>query len=271
MFYYMVTLYYTNKNFKKFLKKIYFKSPQVNVLTSLLQSIHINSNIFLEKKRRYFIYNSLDYILENYTYFDLITNETFDKLKYIKYITYFLNKSTINISFFKLFCLSTNKSNIKINFNNIIKSKNIKNLILLKLLNISYSNPIKTLLELALNDSLKFYKTPIISFENLILNLCNKYPNFVNLTYLYLLRYKLLKCLHKQENIIHLYIKKNNHFFFYLLNKNSTNLLKTISLKKLNTVINIYRNNLVSYYLKLNLNIILKNEYYLYLLKKYTF
>lgn len=272
----MFTLYYKNEKLKNFLKKINFKYPKVNKLNPILKTILNNNNIIFEKKKRYYTYNKLNYLLENYTYFDFFTNEIFNILKYTKYLIYLLKKSNINLNILNIiFFILNKKQNLTIFTNQSNKIKNLKNSskfinkILLKILTISYSKSLNNFFEIITNQSLLDYKTPVITLENILINLLNFYP-FIknNQIYLYLIRYKLLKRLHKQENILHNYIKKNNHFFLYLIKKTSIHLLKDISINNLNNLITVYRNNLIFFSLKSNLNKLLQNEYYFYLLNK---
>ena len=218
-----------------------------------------------EAKKRYYTYNKLYYIIENYTYFNFFTKNLINNLKYIKYL-FFLNKN-FNINIIKLFLLTINlnkRVNQKThnNIKSIIQIKKVTNLIFLKLLNISFSKSFKIFIENTINYSLPYYKTPIISFDNFLITFLNNNYKLFEHTNIYLIRYKLLKALYKEENILFTYLKTNNHFFFYLLKLTSLTLIKTLPLKDLNTIITLYRNNLIILLLKLNYIKKLKNEYF---------
>lgn len=129
---------------------------------------------------------------------------------------------------------------------------------------IIYSYQVHKIFEKTAENALKRFKTPIITPEILLITLMEdktlKINDFlkkkvVNETSWYLLRYKLLKSLYKEEVNIKTQVKKNYHFFAYLLKTQipHANFEKLIEKNYLEKAVFLFRNVLINDLLKNNL------------------
>jgi len=214
-----------------------------------------DEKILEEKRRRHQIYILLDYILSNSTYFDFFTSDTFQILIFTKYlgaiclsaekfigsefllftflnldlpIQKILQEYNLNQKEIGLFISSVNKLSPKsfmqkkdFYFRKVWKDYPINEIKPLK-----YAHETNLIFEKAAENALSRFKTPVITPEILFITLMeennNKSAKFIqkllkNQTNWYLLRYKLIKKIHSQESEVRNKVKKNEHYFAYLL------------------------------------------------------
>ena len=212
--------------------------------------------ISLEKRKRVQLYTSLDYFSSSLTYFDFFSVDTFKILLDAKYLTQACGKEILTSDFLLIPFFNFNFEISKIlERHNVIKKdigsilsksfdfKKIKGLNkfqspfsfpFLKKENVSLdqikcSQESYRLFEKAAENALNRFKTPIINVEILFITLMEEKDTKVgkliqsflkNETEWYVLRYKLLKRLHEQETYIRTEVKRNQHYFAYLLKKN---------------------------------------------------
>ena len=140
-----------------------------------------------------------------------------------------------------------------------------------KINNLKFSLEINLLIEKASENALKRFKTPVISSEILFLTLIEQKNNKIvkllkkivgdNLNW-NLLRYKLIKRIHKEESVIRDEISKNQYYFAYLLKTQLTDLEfdRLITNELLSTGVSLFRNTLITKLLKINISNILLND-----------
>lgn len=240
--------------------KITMKKYKKNKLTSdifLLSFFSIDSEL---KK----ILNEFEIDIESIEKY-LITGEKkiyFDEFqnKYFNYINSFI-KQQKTIFYEKKHLLS--------NFFNISKSTDFK---IAEENNekIEYSKEMYKIFEKSIDYTLR-YKTPIITTEILFLSFIDEdqliggkiirklLKNPIKLS---LLRYRILKLIHQHESNIRSSILKNQHFFAYLLKTELSDIefQKLIQTNRLSKAVNMFRNQLISSVVELNLADILTEE-----------
>ena len=135
---------------------------------------------------------------------------------------------------------------------------------------VKYSKEMFKIFSKSISSALR-YKTPIITPELLFLTFLEQ----DNLTggkivkkllkspiKLSLLRYRLLKLIHQNESNLRSLVIKNQHFFAYLLRAELSDIefQKLIKTNRLDKAVNMYRNDLISSVMELNLSTILEEE-----------
>lgn len=129
---------------------------------------------------------------------------------------------------------------------------------------IRYSYPVHQIFEKSAENALNRFKTPIITPEILLITLMEEKEsmiaklikkNVTDETNWYLLRYKLLKRLYAQESNVREQVKKNQHFFAYLLKMQlpDASFEKLIENKILGEAVSLFRNTLIHDLLKFDL------------------
>jgi hypothetical protein len=272
------------------------KNTLVQQETYSNENISKNEKIDAEKRRRNQVYKKLDYLLSNITYFDFFSADAFAIIKSTKKIAEFYKtkKISIELLFLGLIYSKTeiakllneygiNKENfgdfiqnlkknstkeIKVNFSFFKKfeEKNINN-------TIEFSTEISLLLEKAAENALKRFKTPIITSEILFLTIIEQknskliklmkssIGNDLNWE---LLRYKIIKRIHKEESSIRDEIRKNQYYFGYLLKTQLKDMEfdRLITNELLNEGVELFRNTLISNLLEINMVNVLNSDIY---------
>jgi VanZ family protein len=255
------------------------------------ENLSKDEKIDQEKRRRYQLYNNLDYLLSLVTFFDFFSIEVINVLKNSKQISKFLNKKSVTVEdlFISIFYSSSpilelfEQYNLKkediLNFLEKLQKKNKSASILS---NISrkikqilpfteiekepdYSFEVNLLLEKTTHNAFYRFKTPVITIEILVITLLeNNYNNSFILKFIkekigneldwYFIKYKLIKRIHKEESKIREEVNKNQHFFAYLLKTQLTQLEFEQLLKDnlLQSAVSLFRNNLISQILEIN-------------------
>jgi hypothetical protein len=127
-----------------------------------------------------------------------------------------------------------------------------------------YSHEVLQLFEKAIENSLTRFKTPVITPEILFITLMEEKStkiskiikmSFDNEMEWYLFRYNLIKLIHNQESTIRGEVTKNQQYFAYLLKTqlNDFEFNRLIENKALNKGVLIFRNDLISNILKVNI------------------
>lgn len=127
-----------------------------------------------------------------------------------------------------------------------------------------YSHEVLQLFEKAIDNSLTRFKTPVITPEILFITLMEEKStkiskiikmSFDNEMEWYLFRYNLIKLIHNQESTIRGEVSKNQQYFAYLLKTqlNDFEFNRLIENKSLNKGVLIFRNDLISNILKVNI------------------
>jgi len=135
---------------------------------------------------------------------------------------------------------------------------------------VPFSKEVYVVFEKAAESAIR-YKSPIITEEILFLTLLEEEKSSATLFFKKvlkneiqktLLRYKLLKLIHSQEAIIRTTVPKNQHFFTYLLKTqlSTKDFTKLIETKKLEEAVNVFRNNIISSALLVNVSELLTLE-----------
>ena len=130
--------------------------------------------------------------------------------------------------------------------------------------NVKYSYEINTLFEKAAENAILRFKTPVISPEILFITLIeekNTKASKIIRKFLkseldwYLLRYKLIKRIHKQESSIRSEVIRNQHYFAYLMKIQFTDFEfnKLIETETLPQGVSLFRNALISKILKVDI------------------
>ena len=280
---------------------ISFNSSNSEKILTKHQSFYTNENISINKKieseqrRRNQVYQSLDYLLSIVTYFDFFSLNSFKVLKATKEISNFYKMEFITNDFLLLsFVYSNtqvtellkeygiNKESILKNFNFGEKNINIsKNKFFeifqkykqrnKKIPNSKFSLEFNLLLEKASENALERFKTPVISSEILFLTLIEQKNNKLvkilkkmvgNDLNWQLLRYKLIKRIHKEESLLRDEITKNQYYFAYLLKTQLSDLEfdRLMTNELLTTGVALFRNTLISKLLDINISNILLKE-----------
>lgn len=130
--------------------------------------------------------------------------------------------------------------------------------------NIKYSYELNTLFEKAAENAILRFKTPVISPEILFITLIEEKKTkaskiirkfLKNELDWYLLRYKLIKRIHKQESSIRSEVIRNQHYFAYLMKIQFTDFEfnKLIETETLPQGVSLFRNALISKILKVDI------------------
>lgn len=208
-----------------------------------------------EIRKRHYTYTLLDYILSNSTYFDFFSLDTFQVLMHTKYvgsiclstekvigsefflfsfltldlpIKKFLEDHNISSKEMGLLISSINQLNSKalIDKKDFYFRKIFKDFQLSKIKPLKYAHEVNLLLEKTAENALLRFKTPVITPEIFLITLMEEKNNksgkllkklLKTESNWYLLRYKLIKRIHLQESEIKSKVKKNEHYFTYLL------------------------------------------------------
>jgi hypothetical protein len=208
-----------------------------------------------EIRKRHYTYTLLDYIFSNSTYFDFFSLDTFQVLIHTKYvgsiclstekvigsefflfsfltldlpIKKFLEDHNISSKEMGLLISSVNQLNSKalIDKKDFYFRKIFKDFQLSKIKPLKYAHEVNLLLEKTAENALLRFKTPVITPEIFLITLMEEKNNksgkllkklLKTESNWYLLRYKLIKRIHLQESEIKSKVKKNEHYFTYLL------------------------------------------------------
>jgi len=208
-----------------------------------------------EIRKRHYTYTLLDYIFSNSTYFDFFSLDTFQVLIHTKYvgsiclstekvigsefflfsfltldlpIKKFLEDHNICSKEMGLLISSVNQLNSKalIDKKDFYFRKIFKDFQLSKIKPLKYAHEVNLLLEKTAENALLRFKTPVITPEIFLITLMEEKNNksgkllkklLKTESNWYLLRYKLIKRIHLQESEIKSKVKKNEHYFTYLL------------------------------------------------------
>lgn len=133
------------------------------------------------------------------------------------------------------------------------------------------SYELNLLFEKSAENSLTRFKTPVITPEILFITMMEEKHTKVGKiiqkflktdTNWYLLRYKLIKMIHYQETDIRTNVNKNDHYFAYLLKLNisEAEFNRLIETESLHLGVSVFRNNLITKLLKVDLFENLDNE-----------
>jgi len=139
--------------------------------------------------------------------------------------------------------------------------------------NIKYSYDINKLFEQTAENALTRFKTPVITPEILFITMMEAKKKKVgkiikkflkNETDWYVLRYKLIKRIHYQEAAIRGNVKKNQHYFAYLLKLNLSEIEfnRLIERELIDLGVSTFRNRVVRQLLTLNLFDIVEKDIY---------
>ena len=266
---------------------------------SVNQSFYINEKlskfkkIEAEQRRRNYTYQNLDYFLSLVTYFDFFSLDCFKIFKIAKNLSKNCNQGVITGEIL-LVCLifsNTQLSNLLIEYG-ITKETILKHInIFPKKNNFSqfsifdkfqksnrslinehkFSHEINLLIEKTSQNALEKFKSPVITSEILLLTLIEQKNNKLvkilkkivnNDLNWQLLRYKIVKRIHKEESLIRDEITKNQYYFAYLLKTQLTDIEfdRLITNELLPTGVSLFRNTLISKLLQINLSEILLKD-----------
>jgi hypothetical protein len=264
------------------------------------ENISKNEKIQAEQRRRNHVYKSLDYLLTVITYFDFFSAAAFKITKNSKDITKLYKTSSVTSDFLLLSFIYSNTeiSNLleiyginkeqifKLinNFPDFLKKKNISNYSFIekikyffkkeeKILENHFSHEVNLIFEKAAENALIRFKTPIISSEILFLTLIEQKNNKTikllkkligNDLNWQLLRYQIIKRIHREESSIREEITKNQYYFAYLLKMQLTDIEFDHLIKNdlLGIVVPLFRNTLISQLLQNNINNIINRDIY---------
>lgn len=211
-------------------KKIVYDSSYIDLKKSK------EEKLFLEKRRRHQCYTTCDYFFSNLTYFDFFSINAYEILVKAKRIAQLYHSKEVTSDFLLLSFLLSKKQLppllIKLKkdiFNffsdpTFFRENEPKNSP--KFVDIKFSSTVNFLLEKAAENSITRFKTPIITFEILLITLLEeKNTRATNLLKkvikkeieLYLIRYHLLKTLHKEQVYFRRNVPKNEQYFGLLL------------------------------------------------------
>jgi 6-phosphofructokinase len=209
------------------------------------------NNIILEKRKRFQSYTVLNSSLALITYFDFFSKDTFQLINKAKLFSQASNEnevipeillipffnSTLEVSkilqeydfdtkvleksFLSISSSKKTSNNFSFQFNSLIDLGNeqLKD-------SINYSYDVLVLFEKAVENSLNRFKSPIITPEILLVTIMEEknlkisqlFRSLIkNETEWYVLRYKLMKRIHSEELTLRNELKRNYHFFGYLL------------------------------------------------------
>lgn len=242
----------------------------------------IKNQIKNERRRRNQSYQSLDYMLSRITYFDFFSADAFNIAKYSKYFGQIFAKKMVTSEFllFSFFYCDSNLCqlleeceikdkfldllHIRLNSEKLSKSllKDLPNS--LKNENLPYATEMNIIFEKAAENSLVRFKTPVITSEILFLTLMESTNTnagkliknqILTPTEWHLLRYRLIKSLHKNESIIRSEVTKNQQYFAYLLKTELSELEfnKLIDTDSLVTGVQLFRNMLITQLTQVNI------------------
>ena len=252
-----------------------------------MNNMFIKTQVKNERRRRNQSYQSLDYILSRLTYFDFLSAEAFSIAKYAKYFGQLFDKKTITSEFllFSFFYCDSNlyellnDCEIRDKFlellNNRLNTQKLSKKVLknlpssLKNENLPYTTEVNFIFEKAAENALVRFKTPVITSEILFLTLMenteSKAGKLIQTQILtsaewHLLRYRIIKSLHKNEALIRSDVMKNQHYFAYLLKTELSEIEfnKLVETESLVTGVQLFRNMLITQLTKINVfNLIL--------------
>jgi len=267
-----------------------------------------DEKIVEEKRRRHQIYTLLDYLLSNSTYFDFFTSDAFQILIFTKYLgaiclsaEKFIGSEFLLFTFLNLDLpiqkilqeYNLNEKEIGLFISNLNKltpkplmekkdfyfRKIWKNYPINEIKPLKYSHEANLIFEKSAENAISRFKTPVITPEILFITLMeeknNKSAKLIKKllkteTNWYLLRYKLIKRIHSQESEIRNKVKKNEHYFTYLLKIHLTEseFTSLIEQNSLATGTAFFRNQIISQILSLDLLEMLYKEINQSLIKK---
>jgi len=225
--------------------------------TIKIQQLTSAKKIEIEKRKRHQLYNTMDYVLSNNTYFDFFSKDCFSIIKNGKILAYLFSRKKVTPDLILLSFFETDSKLQKILMEYGIDKKKIKELILtpeeinLKFDNtfsfsflkrfedvknverkvdntfeITFSNELYKLFEKTAENAISRFKTPVINSDILFITLMEDNQSKIskilrkslnNDTNWYILRYRLLKELHLHESTIRGEVTRNYHYFAYLL------------------------------------------------------
>lgn len=252
--------------------------------------------INVEKRRRYQVYTTLDYLISGITYFDFFSSDAIEIVENAKYLAQICDNKNVTTEFlllaffysdlellqilkeFKIsqrriarFIMKNSKLNKskKKNFNFIFKKFNNKNK--KSQVSIEYSYEVNKIFEKASENALTRFKTPVINSAILFMTLIDEEKSLGSkmIRHIlkkdvdwYLVRYKILKYLHNHESTIRSNVLLNQHYFAYLLKTQLTDkqFSSLIEQENLGESVALFRNDLVSQILKINLSNKLKGD-----------
>ena len=136
---------------------------------------------------------------------------------------------------------------------------------------IEYSMEVNLLFEKSAENAMKRFKTPVISTEILFITMMEETDSkagtiiqsfLTDDTDWYLLRYKMMKRLYKQESYIRSEINKNQHYFAYLLKTQLTDfeLQQLMNTNQLSIAVSIFRNELISEAVKVDIHKLIRED-----------
>ena len=222
-----------------------------------LKELTTAKKIESEKRKRHQLYNKLDYVLGNNTYFDFFSKDSFSIIKNAKILAYLFSHKKLTSEFILLSFFETDSKITKILMEYGIDKQRIKELILtkeelnLKLenkvsfsffnvteeskttqskidlsLELPFSTDLYKVFEKTVDNAINRFKTPVINSDILFITLMEDKESKVskilkkslnNETDWYILRYRLLKELHLHESTIRGEVSRNQQYFAYLL------------------------------------------------------
>jgi hypothetical protein len=261
------------------------------------QDMSSSEKIELEKRRRNQVYLSLDYNLSVLSYFDFFSYDTFQIIKVAKQIASISKKKIVTSKILLLAFLSMelplsemiydqgmekgilgsysiwdmDEFDFKKDFSFFEKLKGIFFSLNKEKVEISYSSEVNLIFKKAAENALERFRTPVITSEILFLTILEiegdspretlKY-RFGNELDLYLLKYKLVKHIHKQESMIRENVIKNQQYFGYLLKTQLKDEEFEVLLKNnlVGTGVSLFRNNVILQALESNIFDTLKKD-----------
>jgi hypothetical protein len=250
--------------------------------------------INVEKRRRYQVYTTLDYLISGITYFDFFSLDAIEIVENAKYLAQICNKKNVTTEFLLLaffysdlellqilreFKISERRIARFVMKNSKLKKskKNFFNSIFEKFNNkksqvsLDYSYEVNKIFEKASENALTRFKTPVINSAILFMTLLDEEKSLGSkmIRHIlkkdvdwYLVRYKILKYLHNHESTIRSNVLLNQHYFAYLLKTQLTDkqFSSLIEQENLGESVSLFRNDLVSQILKINLSNKLKKD-----------
>lgn len=248
------------------------------------------TNILKEKRKRFQVYTTLDFLISMITPFDFFSKETFEIFMYTLHLYTLLKPKKFSYLLFFISCFEKGKISKELLNNNNITLENLlkklethdvliktqtenKDLMLFNILSFLELKQIKVFLNKLVENTQNRFKTPLISEEIFLITLLeltkgeDATPFFLQNTskidYLNI-RYKLLKKLHNIETVLKIKIPQNFLFFSYLTQMQfswfeSNNLLFTDDQK---AGVLFFRNRLILECLNSNILTDLKKQIY---------
>jgi hypothetical protein len=287
------------KNFSTFLP---FPPKVINRIPTIYGTKEISKieKINEEKRRRNYIYKTLNYLLSSRTYFDFFSIDSFELIKQSKRIASFYNEKTVSLEslflafFYSSFQLTNlceeynlTKENITTTIENLLqkeKNTNQKKFSLFKDMNkffenetiledINFSKEVNNFFEKSSENTVERFKTPIITTEILFLTLLENNDNYFgkiienllddNLNW-ELFKYKIIKRIHREESVLRDQVSKNQYYFAYLLKSQLTDneFNQLINRELLSNGVELFRNTLIVQLLETNLFKLLEFDIY---------